>query len=57
MVAVHVVKNVVASVLMVGGLVLSRREWRRRTSCRGRRLGLSALGLVMCWCAVMVSQS
>lgn len=57
MVAVRVVKNVVASVLMVGGLVLSRREWRRRTSSRSRRLGLSGLGLVLCWCAVMVSQS
>ncbi|WUH92373.1 hypothetical protein OG900_21190 [Streptomyces sp. NBC_00433] len=53
----RVVKNVVASVLMVGGLVLSRREWRRRTSSRSRRLGLSGLGLVLCWCAVMVSQS
>ena len=54
---VHEIKTLAASVLMLGGSLLARREMGSKASGRVRRWGLAGVGAGMCYFGVVVSQS
>ena len=51
----QVIKNVIAGSLMVSGAWLARPARRQRASGRSEKLGLVALGFILCLFGVLVS--